>query len=67
LGLDVVRILEAADESLKQQGASVSLEPAIPLINARERVIKSNGDGHGLDYFNGNGTSEASQHGKVAA
>ena len=33
LGLDVVRILEAADESLKQQGASVSLDAAIPVIN----------------------------------
>jgi predicted dehydrogenase len=67
LGLDVVRILEAADESLKQHGASVSLEPAIPLVNGRERVIKSNGDDHGLHYLSGNGTSEASQHGKVAA
>src|SRR5215472_1331845 len=57
LGLDVVRILEAADESLKQQGASVSLEPAIPVINGREPVIKSNGDDHGLHYLSGNGTS----------
>jgi predicted dehydrogenase len=67
LGLDVVRILEAANESLKLEGASVCLETAIPILNDRERVTHSNGDGHGLNYFSGGGTSEASQHGKVAA
>ena len=41
LGLDVVRILEAANESLRRKGASVPLEPVGCLNNAHK-----NGNGH---------------------
>ena len=67
LGLDVVRILEAADESLKQQGASISLEPIIPMIDGKERAIKNNGNGHTVGSFNNDTSSETAQPGKVAA
>jgi predicted dehydrogenase len=52
LGLDVVRILEAANESLKQQGASVCLE---------EPVIANNVHGHvnGKAVVNGNAKGKA--------
>ena len=67
LGLDVVKILEAADESLKQQGASVSLDATIPFINGKGPVIKANGNGHGLNCITGDPASKPSQAGKVAA
>jgi predicted dehydrogenase len=44
LGLEVVRILEAAGESLRQQGASVSLDAATQW---------NNGNGHGHGHNNG--------------
>ena len=61
LGLDVVRILEAADESLKQRGVSVDLSELVPALN---------GNGHA--NHNGNGHSRIqspaiSEAGKVAA
>ena len=65
LGLDVVRVLEAADESLRQQGASVSLERVIPIINGREHAIHTNGNGHSVNGFNSATTGETP--GKVAA
>ena len=55
LGLDVVRILEAANESLKQQGASISLEEPILTGNGHAYV---NGNGNG----NGNGKSKGNGH-----
>jgi predicted dehydrogenase len=44
LGMEVVRILEAANESLKQQGASVSLETAVAARD-RRAIRSCNGDG----------------------
>ncbi|HVV72031.1 MAG TPA: Gfo/Idh/MocA family oxidoreductase [Verrucomicrobiae bacterium] len=53
LGLEVVRILEAANLSLKQQGASISLEEEPPV--ERNGHIHANGNGNG--HSNGNGKS----------
>jgi predicted dehydrogenase len=50
LGLEVVKILEAADESLRQQGASVSLGAVAPWQNGHTNGhAKGNarGNGHG--------------------
>ena len=47
LGLEVVRILEAADQSLKQQGASVILE---------KPVVIGNGHANGNGKATGHGT-----------
>ena len=53
LGLEVVRILEAAGESLRQQGASVPLEAwrngttATDLATAMARHVNGNGNGNG--------------------
>src|SRR5438270_1202088 len=55
LGLDVVRILEASGESLKRQGASVSLEPVIHWANG-------NGNGNGHANGNGNGSGNGNGH-----
>jgi predicted dehydrogenase len=56
LGLEVVRILEAASDSLKQQGTAVRLAPlkgrvAVPVVNGN-----GNGNGNGT---NGNGHGHA--------
>lgn len=48
LGLEVVRILEAAGDSLRQRGASVALKAAVPVLNG-------NGSGNGNGHANGNG------------
>ena len=56
LGMEVVRILEAANESLKQKGASVSLAE---LAVARNGHSHANGNGNG--HNNGNGKT----HGTV--
>src|SRR5437016_8379559 len=48
LGLEVVRILEASGDSLRQQGASVNLERLVQWDNG-------NGNGHGNGNGNGNG------------
>ena len=50
LGLEVVRVLEAATESLRQQGAAVALAVAVPGGNGNGR-----GNGHGHGNGNGNG------------
>jgi predicted dehydrogenase len=39
LGLDVVRILEAAGESLRRKGASVALQPFAPASNGNQEAI----------------------------
>jgi predicted dehydrogenase len=56
LGMEVVRILEAANESLKQRGASVSLE---------EPVLAQNGHSHAKGELNGNGHANGKTHGTV--
>jgi predicted dehydrogenase len=52
LGLEVVRILEAAGESLRQQGASVSLASVTQWNNGN-----GNGNGHSKDNGNGHNGS----------
>jgi predicted dehydrogenase len=50
LGLEVVKILEASSESLRQQGASVDLGAVVPWNNGHHNGRgngKSNGNGHG--------------------
>jgi hypothetical protein len=64
LGLDVVRILEAADESLRQQGASVNLNEIVSVINGKGQAPNGNGKGHSLVA---NHASLTAQAGKVAA
>ena len=56
LGLEVVRILEASGESLRQQGASVSLG-AVTQWN--------NGNGHGNGKGDGHGGSVISTAGRI--
>jgi predicted dehydrogenase len=55
LGLEVVRILEAAGESLRQKGASVQLETA-PQWNSGDSG-KGNGNGNGNGKGKGNGNN----------
>ena len=63
LGLEVVRILEASTESLRQQGASISLGELVPWSNGNGKG-NGNGNGHG----NGNGAVErAGRRNLVAA
>jgi len=45
LGLEVVRILEASSESLRQHGASVNLGATTPWTNAHQNG-HANGNGH---------------------
>ncbi len=62
LGLEVVRILEASGESLKQQGAAVALEPLHWNGNGNgngKTVAKANGNSNG----NGNGNSNGNGNG----
>jgi hypothetical protein len=54
LGLEVVRILEGASESLKQRGALVPIEGVAALAG-------SNGSGNG--HSNGNGFGKGNGHG----
>jgi hypothetical protein len=54
--LEVVKILEAASESLKQQGASVNLG-GMALWNNGHQNGHANGDGNGNGKGNGNGHS----------
>jgi hypothetical protein len=67
LGLEVVRILEAACESLRQQGASVSLGAVTQWNNGNGNG--GNGNGHGNDKGNGHksGILPALGRGVVAA
>jgi predicted dehydrogenase len=70
LGMEVVRILEAANESLKQQGASVSLEEPVLAHNGHSHA---NGELNGNGHANGNGKTHgtvidpAAKHRRVAA
>jgi hypothetical protein len=66
LGLEVVRILEAADESLQLQGASVSLAELAPW-NQGITVLQGNGNGHsnGKAVVQGNGNGHAIGNGSV--
>jgi hypothetical protein len=50
LGLEVVKILEASSESLRQQGASISLGASSPWTNGHQ-----NGHANGNSKANGNG------------
>lgn len=52
LGLEVVRILEASSESLKQRGASIALGPLAPWTNGH---VNGNGHTNGNGHANGNG------------
>jgi predicted dehydrogenase len=54
LGLEVVRILEAAGTSLKQQGSAISLGAVAPWKNGIH-TINGNGNGNGAKELNGNG------------
>jgi predicted dehydrogenase len=54
LGLEVVKILEASSESLRQQGASVSLGTTAPWNNGHQNG-HTNGNGNGKAKSNGNG------------
>ena len=58
LGLEVVRILEASSESLRQQGASVLLAPASQLKSAQ-----GNGNGNGNGHFKANGNGNGNGNG----
>ena len=57
LGLEVVRILEAASESLNQQGAAVRLSS----LKGRVPVPAANGNGNGHAHGNGNGHGHAAR------
>jgi len=46
LGLEIVRVLEASSESLRQHGASVSLGASAPWNNGHNGNGKLNGNGH---------------------
>jgi predicted dehydrogenase len=55
LGLEVVRILEAANQSLQQQGGSVSLEELPAAARNGHDHAHANGNGNGKANANGNG------------
>jgi predicted dehydrogenase len=59
LGLEVVRILEAANESLRLKGEAVTLGELAPWNNGH-------GSGHGKAHVNGNGHHKTRGHGNVA-
>src|ERR1041385_793741 len=61
LGLEVVRILEASGDSLRQQGASVTLESVVEWGNGNGKG-NGNGNGHG----NGNGKGNGNGHSHAA-
>jgi hypothetical protein len=58
--MEVVRILEASSESLRQHGASVNLGTTSPWNNGRPNGIKN---GHA----NGNGKSAGKPHAEVVS
>jgi hypothetical protein len=60
LGLEVVRILEASGESLRQQGAAVALESVVERTNGNGHANgKRNGNGHDHNHANGNGNGHS--------
>jgi predicted dehydrogenase len=62
LGLEVVRILEAAGESLRQQGSSVSLSAVTQWNNGK---VNGNGNGNGNGKGNGNGNGNGNGHSNI--
>ena len=54
LGLEVVKILEASSESLRQQGASINLGATTPWTNGHQNG-HANGNGNGKSNGNGRG------------
>jgi predicted dehydrogenase len=66
LGMEVVRILEAANESLKQKGASVSLAELAVARNGHSHA-NGNGNGNGNGHSNGNGGSNGHETAPAAA
>jgi predicted dehydrogenase len=65
LGLDVVRILEAANESLQLQGASVSVAELAPW-NQGLAIVNGNGNGNGYSNANGNANAHGNGNGSPA-
>lgn len=66
LGMEVVRILEAANESLKLQGASVSLEEPLQAQNGQVHTNgSSNGNGKGKAH--GEAITPETERSRVAA
>jgi predicted dehydrogenase len=61
LGMEVVRILEASSESLRQQGASVPLESVVQWNSAA-----GNGNGNGHAHAVGNGNGHGNGNGKIS-
>ncbi|HEY5913965.1 MAG TPA: hypothetical protein VJA21_25535, partial [Verrucomicrobiae bacterium] len=58
LGLEVVRVLEASSESLRQEGAAVRLGPAVVFRGVEAYANQpERGDGNGNGNGNGNGKS----------
>jgi len=58
LGLEVVKILEASSESLRQHGASVNLGAVAPWNSGHQ-------NGHQNGHANGNGKSNGNGHGLI--
>jgi hypothetical protein len=58
--------LEAAGESLRQQGASVSLETALQCNNGNSIHSQGNGHGQSIANGNGNGNGKSQVQGTVA-
>jgi len=72
LGLEVVRILEAASESLRRQGASVALGTASIWNHASGNTngngnANGNGNGNGVANGNGNGNGHSANRAAVPA
>jgi hypothetical protein len=83
LGLEVVRILEAAGHSLRQRGAAVELETGLPVeeliapaVNGKvagnghtngNGQANGNGNGNGNGHTNGNGHAVSNGHGKATS
>jgi hypothetical protein len=68
LGLEVVKILEASSESLRQQGAAVNLAAMVPWSNGHQNGHangKNNGHGNGNGNGNGHGNGNGNGHGVV--
>lgn len=55
LGLEVVRILEASSQSLRENGAAVSMVPEVALSLAKAGANSGNGNGNGASKTDGNG------------
>jgi predicted dehydrogenase len=63
LGLEVVRILEASGDSLRQHGAAVALESVVERGNGNGHGNGTrNGNGHGHGHGNGNGNGNGQSH-----